>query len=186
MLPWPTRWASSDRGSPIARRSRSTLAHGRRGAVDGPKEFGIGVAELQPRGSRSGAVCRRDAVHQRSRPCDHRLGRQRPQATSLRMGSCRKNARHDGPLIIEGEQAHYMFDRPTTKGYLPNRDRSDTAPSRDRRYVAVSRPVSFRPPASAGRVLSHLGRDDVEAGLARADHPHRHRLAAFGLPLRGY
>jgi hypothetical protein len=79
-----------------------------------------------------------------------------------------------------------MFDRPTTKGYLPNRDRSDTDPSRDRRSVTVSRPVSFRPPASAGRVLSHLGRDDVEAGLARADHPHRHRLAAFGLPLRGY
>ena len=39
------------------------------------KSSGPRAAELQPRGSRSGAARRRDAAHQRSRPSDHRPGR---------------------------------------------------------------------------------------------------------------
>src|ERR1700752_5353995 len=39
------------------------------------KSLDLGAAELQPRGSRSGAARRRDAAHQRSRPGDHRPGR---------------------------------------------------------------------------------------------------------------
>src|SRR5258705_957244 len=63
----------------------------RRKAVNGPKKPGPRSAELQPRGSRSGAASRRDAAHQCAGPCQHRPGRHaracaRDHCLSLRAG----------------------------------------------------------------------------------------------------
>src|SRR5713101_217852 len=77
----------SNRNPQPARTSR------RRGqAVHGTKKSGPRSAELQPRGSRSGAASRREAAHQCSRPCHYRPRRHTRTCSSdnclnLRTGS---------------------------------------------------------------------------------------------------